>query len=158
MKNPNYIYHHLRHGFTLVELMAVIAIMAILAAAGATGVVHLVPAYQQRACEEERTQAVRAFVSDWLETRNLAGDDSNMNSVAEKWLSSYLEKNQVNCGRAAESWEINLIKDSSSYEVTISCKTHKGAAASSTVGNTTLDTSGGIKWDGGFDPESSPSP
>lgn len=96
----NSFLRYLPHGFTLVELMAVIAIMAILAAVEATGVVHLVPAYGRRSCEEERTQAARAFVSNWLETRNLSGD------------------------------------------------------ASAALGSTTLDTSGGTKWDGGFDPQS----
>ena len=153
-----------RCGFTLVEMMAVLAIMAILAAAGATGVVHMVPAYQQRACDEERTQAVRAFISYWLENRPPAKDQQEMDDAAKKWLTAYLNKNQVNCGNAAvkeKGWEIQITPStdvSGSYTVSILCKTHGGEASSASASfGISAASSGGIGWDNGFSPSDTPS-
>lgn len=141
-----------RRGFTLVELMVVIAIMAILAAAGATGVIHMVPAYQERACEEERTQAVRVFVSDWMETRNLPSSETELKA----WLDSYLQKTQVNCSRASD-WTIELHAvgdpgNATGYIVSFQCPVHDEEVVTASLGLSDADDAGGIGWDGGFEP------
>lgn len=132
-----------KNGFTLVELMTVIAIMAILAAAGAAGVTNFVPGFQQKACADERRQAVRVFVSDWLETRTLY-------DTPEEWLTAYLSETDVNCN-SASNWTVALTKNATDYTVTITCPKHPKDPASATFGQST-DSNGGISWDDGFNP------
>lgn len=119
-------------GFTLIELVVVIVIMSILAGAGLVGLGGMVSSFSAQSCAAARQEAVRAYISDWME-----GELQPGSTGAADWLKDYLAQNQAKDGG---QWTITVTGAAGSgapgwqYTVTIACPRHSAEPVTAAFG------------------------